>query len=39
LRIELLIEAPADGTVTGVLASVGQRVERGQPLAEFEPQT
>jgi multidrug efflux pump subunit AcrA (membrane-fusion protein) len=30
--------APADGVVTKVLASVGQQVERGQRLAEFEPQ-
>ena len=30
---------PADGVVRKVLASVGQQVERGQRLAEFEPQS
>jgi acetyl/propionyl-CoA carboxylase alpha subunit len=39
MKMELRVEAPADGTVTRVLASVGQQVERGQRLAEFEPQT
>ena len=29
----------SDGVVTRVLATVGQQVERGQRLAEFEPQT
>ena len=38
MKMELRVEAPADGTVTRVLASVGQQVERGQRLAEFEPQ-
>jgi acetyl/propionyl-CoA carboxylase alpha subunit len=36
MKMELRIEAPADGKVTRVLASVGQQVERGQRLAEFE---
>ena len=39
MKMELRVEAPADGTVTRVLASVGQQVERGQRLAEFEPQS
>jgi acetyl/propionyl-CoA carboxylase alpha subunit len=38
MKMELRVEAPADGVVTKVLASVGQQVERGQRLAEFEPQ-
>ena len=37
MKMELRVEAPAHGTVTRVLASVGQQVERGQRLAEFEP--
>jgi acetyl-CoA/propionyl-CoA carboxylase biotin carboxyl carrier protein len=37
MKMELRVEAPADGKVTRVLASVGQQVERGQRLAEFEP--
>jgi acetyl/propionyl-CoA carboxylase alpha subunit len=36
MKMELRVEAPADGTVTRVLANVGQQVERGQRLAEFE---
>jgi acetyl-CoA/propionyl-CoA carboxylase biotin carboxyl carrier protein len=36
MKMELRVEAPADGTVTRVLARVGQQVERGQRLAEFE---
>ena len=36
MKMELRVEAPADGRVTRVLASVGQQVERGQRLAEFE---
>jgi biotin carboxyl carrier protein len=36
MKMELRVEAPADGIVTRVLASVGQQVERGQRLAEFE---
>jgi acetyl/propionyl-CoA carboxylase alpha subunit len=36
MKMELRVEAPADGKVTRVLASVGQQVERGQRLAEFE---
>jgi acetyl/propionyl-CoA carboxylase alpha subunit len=36
MKMELRIEAPADGTVKRILASVGQQVERGQRLAEFE---
>jgi 3-methylcrotonyl-CoA carboxylase alpha subunit len=39
MKMELRVEAPADGVVTKVLASVGQQVERGQRLAEFEPHT
>jgi acetyl/propionyl-CoA carboxylase alpha subunit len=37
MKMELRVEAPADGRVTKVLAVVGQQVERGQRLAEFEP--
>jgi acetyl/propionyl-CoA carboxylase alpha subunit len=37
MKMELRVEAPADGTVKRVLASVGQQVQRGQRLAEFEP--
>lgn len=37
MKMELRVEAPADGTVRRVLASVGQTVERGQRLADFEP--
>jgi acetyl/propionyl-CoA carboxylase alpha subunit len=37
MKMELRVEAPADGTVRRVLASVGQQVDRGQRLAEFEP--
>ena len=36
MKMELRVVAPADGKVTRVLASVGQQVERGQRLAEFE---
>jgi acetyl-CoA/propionyl-CoA carboxylase biotin carboxyl carrier protein len=36
MKMELRVEAPADGTVKRVLASVGQQVQRGQRLAEFE---
>jgi acetyl/propionyl-CoA carboxylase alpha subunit len=36
MKMELRVEAPADGTVTRVLANIGQQVERGQRLAEFE---
>ena len=36
MKMELRVEAPADGKVTRVLAAVGQQVERGQRLAEFE---
>ncbi|TMF53692.1 MAG: ATP-grasp domain-containing protein [Chloroflexi bacterium] len=39
MKMELRVEAPADGVVRKVLASVGQQVERGQRLAEFEPQS
>ncbi len=38
MKMELRVEAPADGTVKRVLASVGQQVGRGQRLAEFEPE-
>jgi len=37
MKMELRVEAPAEGTVTKVLCSVGDRVRRGQRLAEFEP--
>jgi acetyl/propionyl-CoA carboxylase alpha subunit len=36
MKMELRVEAPADGTVKRVLAHVGQQVVRGQRLAEFE---
>ena len=36
MKMELRVEAPADGKVTRVLAGVGQQVERGQRLADFE---
>jgi 3-methylcrotonyl-CoA carboxylase alpha subunit len=36
MKMELRVEAPADGVVKTVLASAGQQVERGQRLAEFE---
>ena len=39
MKMELRVEAPADGKVTRVLANVGQQVERGQRLAEFEADT
>ena len=38
MKMELRVEAPADGLVKRVLAAVGQQVERGQRLAEFEPE-
>ena len=38
MKMELRVEAPADGVVKRVLAAVGQQVERGQRLAEFEPE-
>ncbi len=37
MKMELRVEAPADGITRRVLASVGQQVERGQRLADFEP--
>jgi acetyl-CoA/propionyl-CoA carboxylase biotin carboxyl carrier protein len=36
MKMELRVEAPADGKVTKVIATVGQQVERGQRLADFE---
>jgi acetyl-CoA/propionyl-CoA carboxylase biotin carboxyl carrier protein len=39
MKMELRVEAPADGKVTRVLARVGQQVERGQRLAEFEAES
>ncbi len=36
MKMELRVEAPTDGKITRVLANVGQQVERGQRLAEFE---
>jgi 3-methylcrotonyl-CoA carboxylase alpha subunit len=38
MKMELRVEAPADGTVKRVLASIGQQVQRGQRLADFEPE-
>jgi biotin carboxyl carrier protein len=38
MKMELRVEAPSDGVVKRVLATVGQQVERGQRLAEFEPE-
>ena len=35
MKMELRVEAPADGTVTRVLARVGQQVKRGERLADF----
>ena len=37
MKMEMRVEAPAAGTVTAVLCSAGQQVERGQRLVEFEP--
>ena len=37
MKMELRVEAPADGTVTKVLCAPGDRVRRGQRLAEFGP--
>ncbi|HVR89061.1 MAG TPA: biotin carboxylase N-terminal domain-containing protein [Candidatus Limnocylindria bacterium] len=37
MKMELRVEAPGDGTVTGVLCAPGEQVRRGQRLAEFEP--
>jgi 3-methylcrotonyl-CoA carboxylase alpha subunit len=37
MKMELRVEAPAEGVVRRVLAKVGQQVERGERLAEFEP--
>jgi len=39
MKMELRVIAPADGTVKRVLARVGQQVERGQRLAEFDAET
>jgi len=39
MKMELRVTAPADGTVKRVLARVGQQVERGQRLAEFDAET
>jgi 3-methylcrotonyl-CoA carboxylase alpha subunit len=36
MKMELRVEAPADGTVTKVLCAQGDQVRRGQRLAEFE---
>lgn len=36
MKMELRVEAPADGTVTKVLCGQGDQVRRGQRLAEFE---
>ena len=37
MKMELRVEAPADGRITRVLAKVGQQVARGERLADFEP--
>jgi biotin carboxyl carrier protein len=37
MKMELRVEAPADGTVRAVNAAVGQTVARGQRLADFDP--
>jgi len=37
MKMELRVEAPADGTVTKMLCAPGDQVRRGQRLAEFEP--
>ena len=37
MKMELRVEAPADGTVTKMLCAQGDQVRRGQRLAEFEP--
>jgi len=37
MKMELRVEAPADGTVSKVLCAQGDQVRRGQRLAEFEP--
>ncbi|HET8567477.1 MAG TPA: biotin carboxylase N-terminal domain-containing protein [Candidatus Limnocylindria bacterium] len=37
MKMELRVESPGDGTIAAVLCAPGQQVERGQRLAEFEP--
>jgi biotin carboxyl carrier protein len=37
MKMELRVEAPADGMITSVLCAQGDQVRRGQRLAEFEP--
>lgn len=37
MKMELRIDAPADGTVTKLLCSAGDQLRRGQRIAEFEP--
>ena len=37
MKMELRVEAPSDGTVTHVLCAPGDRVGRGQRLADFAP--
>ena len=37
MKMELRVEAPADGTVTKMLCAPADQVRRGQRLAEFEP--
>lgn len=37
MKMELRIEAPADGTITAVRCALGGIVERGSRLAEFRP--
>jgi 3-methylcrotonyl-CoA carboxylase alpha subunit len=37
MKMEHAIRAPAAGTVRAVLCAVGDQVERGQSLVDFEP--
>jgi acetyl-CoA/propionyl-CoA carboxylase biotin carboxyl carrier protein len=37
MKMELRVEAPADGTVRALLVAPGAQVRRGQRLAEFDP--
>ncbi|MDP9265622.1 MAG: ATP-grasp domain-containing protein [Chloroflexota bacterium] len=37
MKMELRVEAPAEGIVKRVLCAAGDQVERGQRLAEFDP--
>jgi len=37
MKMEIPVEAPADGTITEVLVAVGQQVENGTALMVLEP--